>query len=414
LLCIATANAAPANDFVSRHKLQTLLRAGDFNALERTLGGLEKAYEAGRISDDVVDHTYYAFSVADPGFEARLDEWAAAKPKSHRALLGRGAYRRNLGWVYRGDAYYNKTPKPRIRQMQDQFALAKQDLRAVLALKPNSGVAYSYLIEMQVADGSIKRRDALLNAGLRADPTSTGIRRSYLFGLLPWWGGGPMSAKTADYPVQLPVASRRFVAEIERDAATTPRVRPLLGYLDYTTALILTREGRYQEGAEYYDRAIAAGDLWLFHGGAGKNYFWMQNYDKAIASFNRALELRPDIQDFFSWRSWAHGAKGQTEKAIDDINAAVALDPKDPDLLLQQGRTLQHVGRRKEALEAFNAAMLYGEFDDEIWFFRGSLYVNQFSDTKRGLPDLKRARELAPDKSLYFYHYWYARLRSWH
>ena len=95
-------------------------------------------------------------------------------------------------------------------------------LRAALALKPNSGVTYSYLIQMQVADGSIKRRDALLKAGLQADPASSVIRRKYLFGLLPWWGGGPMPAKTADYPVQLPVALRRFVAEIERDAATTP------------------------------------------------------------------------------------------------------------------------------------------------------------------------------------------------
>ena len=304
MICISTVSVAAAGEYVSRHKLQNLLRQGNINALEQTLAGLERAYKAGRISDDVIDHAYYVFASADPDFASQFTKWIAAKPRSHRALIARGMYRRNLGWVFRGDAVYSRLPKRRIDQMIRLFKVAEQDMNAALALKPDSGVSYGYLIEMQIAAGSVNKRDRLLRVGLKADPNSRAIRRNYFFGLLPWWGVGRSSVNDPNYPVALPDALRRFAATVERDAARRPDLQPLRGYLDYTAAEILHREARFQEAAEYYNRALSSGELATFHDKAGQNYYRLQRYDDAIASFNRALELRPNVPGYLKWRSW--------------------------------------------------------------------------------------------------------------
>ncbi len=413
LICACAASTAAAEDYVNRLEFQNLLRQGDFDALERTLAELEQAYDTGGISDDAVDHAYYAFSSADPGFDGQFAKWIAAKPRSHRPLIGRGIFRRNLGWVYRGEALFSNTAKKRIDLMVRHFRLAEQDLLAALVLKPNSGVAYSHLIEMQIAAGSDERRDALLREGLHADPDSLAIRRRYFFGLLPWWGGGPATVSDPRYPVKLSNRLYRFADFVERDAANSPRLAPILGYLDYTVAQILQRKRRYDEAARYFDRAIAINDHWQFHGGAGDNYFRMRRYDDAVASYSRALELRPDTQGFLKLRAVTYRSKGQFNKALDDLNAAVALAPNDPDFLLLKAKTLLQLGRREEAIEALDAALVYGEFEDEIWLIRGSVYLYHFSDPQKALPDLQRARELAPGKFTYRIHLLYARILSW-
>ncbi len=413
LICISTAGMAAADKYASRHKLQNLLRQGDFETLEQTLAGLERAYDAGRISDDIVDHAYYAFSSADPAFDDQFAKWIAAKPRSHRPLLGRGVYRRNLGWVYRGEAFFSETAETRIDLMVRHFRLAEQDLLAALKLKPNSGVAYSYLIEMQIATGSDKRRDALLREGLRADPSSLAIRRRYFFGLLPWWGGGRGTVSDARYPVMLSRRLHTFARSVESDAAGVPRLKPILGYLDYTVAHILRRERRYEEAASFYQQAIAISDHWQFHDGAGENYLRMGRYDDAIAAYSHALQLRPGMQAAYKSRAAAFRSMGRFDKALDDLNTALALAPNDPDYLLLKAKTLLQMGRPRDALAALDAALVYGEFDDEVWLIRGSVYLYHFSDGQRALPDLQRARELAPDKFMYRIHILYARVLSW-
>lgn len=412
-LCLFAASPLSAEQYASRLKLQTMLRQGDFDALEQTLAGLERSYKTGRISDDVVDHAYYAFSSADAGFADQLAKWIAAKPRSHRPLIARGLFHSNLGWIYRGAATFSQTSRQRIAAMQNQFRSAQQDLRAALQLKPDSGVAYSYLIEMEIAGGSPADRDALLRAGLRADPASLAIRRRYFFGLTPWWGGGAPWETDARYPVQLPRALRLFARDVERDAARIPRLKPLLGYLDDTVGEILQRNGQYAQAAAFYKRALTVADYWQFHADAAENYLRMGRFDDAIGGYTRALELRPDVQDYLRRRGVAYLSKGDVARGLEDLDAASKLAPNDPELLLLKAKTLLKIGRVKEALAALDAAVVYGKFDDEIWITRGGVYLYRLSDARRALPDIARARQIAPSRATYVMHYLYALVASW-
>src|SRR5277367_6019573 len=56
-----------------------------------------------------------------------------------------------------------------------------------------------------------------------------------------------------------------------------------------------------------------------------------RQYDKAISSFNEALEMNPDDQlkaTIYADRGGAHGFKGEPGKAIEDFNEAIRIDPK--------------------------------------------------------------------------------------
>jgi len=51
-------------------------------------------------------------------------------------------------------------------------------------------------------------------------------------------------------------------------------------------------------------------------------------YDRAIAYFNKAIELNPRYSDAYNNRGFAYYEKGQYDKAISDYNKAIELNPK--------------------------------------------------------------------------------------
>lgn len=415
LFCVSTVNATASAELVSRHKLQDMLRQGDFDALEQILAGAEQSYEAGQVPDSMVEHAYYAFGSADPELEARFGEWIAAKPGSHQPYLARGTYHRHLGWISRGGAYVRDTPDQRMDLMHKHFELAAQDLKTALARKPSSGVAYGFLIDISMAAGRRDERKALLRTGLKADPRSFTVRRRYLVGLTPWWGGGRSSAKGRQaqaYPVEVPDVLWSFVSEIEQDTAETPALRPLLGYVDFVVAEILRRDGRNEEAVEYYKRAAEFGDFWFFRYQEGRNYHRMKRYGDAIASYSRSLELWPDNTATLKRRARVYRVMEEFEKAFADLDKALSLDPRNPELLLEKAYALRAVGRYEDAVATLDEAFYYGEFNDDVWDARGRLYLYELDDPALAIDDLRRTTELDPTSRRYWYNYGLALYKS--
>jgi tetratricopeptide (TPR) repeat protein len=60
----------------------------------------------------------------------------------------------------------------------------------------------------------------------------------------------------------------------------------------------------------------------------GNAYDNKGQYDKAIADFNRALEISPKFAMAYNNRGNAYDSKGQYDKAISDFNKALELNPK--------------------------------------------------------------------------------------
>src|SRR6267142_7277673 len=82
-----------------------------------------------------------------------------------------------------------------------------------------------------------------------------------------------------------------------------------------TRVITSTKSTREQVGDAYINR--------------GQHYYERQEYDRAIADFNRAIPLKPKwVQMAYGNRGNAYFSKGEDEKAIGSYDKAIELDPK--------------------------------------------------------------------------------------
>jgi tetratricopeptide (TPR) repeat protein len=95
----------------------------------------------------------------------------------------------------------------------------------------------------------------------------------------------------------------------------------------------------------------------------GEDFSGLQQYDRAIADYTKALELKPDYAEAYNDRAFAYYLKGDFDRAITDYTRAINLRPNYP--------------------KAFNS--------------RGVVYMAGGYGRSKSVPDFDRAIELKPD-----------------
>ena len=88
----------------------------------------------------------------------------------------------------------------------------------------------------------------------------------------------------------------------------------LLGFGAYR--VLRGKEKKEKENADAYHKG-------------GDTYDEKGEYDKAIADYNKAIELNPNDADAYYNRGCTYGEMGEYEKAIADFNKAIELNPHD-------------------------------------------------------------------------------------
>jgi len=89
----------------------------------------------------------------------------------------------------------------------------------------------------------------------------------------------------------------------------------------------------------------------------GVDYFNMDLYDRAIASFTEVLELDPDHPDALYYRAIARANNSDFNGAVSDFTKALEKDPYDTDSYIGRGQTWESMGRLKRALADFKKAL---------------------------------------------------------
>jgi tetratricopeptide (TPR) repeat protein len=82
----------------------------------------------------------------------------------------------------------------------------------------------------------------------------------------------------------------------------------------------------------------------------GENYRKMGRYDRALADFNRAIELNPEDATALGGRGETYRAMGRYEEALADFDRGLELDPEDAWALAGRGDTYRAMGRSDEIL----------------------------------------------------------------
>jgi len=125
-------------------------------------------------------------------------------------------------------------------------------------------------------------------------------------------------------------------------------------------------QGRYLEAAGDFSACVAS----------GPEYAW-SHFNRALAlaqagrlldakvSYDRALELDPDLIEARVDRALVELELNQTEQALADLRTAVAAGRREPGVLAALGETLARLGRRDEA-EAMFRDLLSGRPDDVV------------------------------------------------
>ena len=392
----ATAYEAP-----NRLRLLELLRNGDFGALEQALTNTQDAYESGQVSDLAVSYSFRTFDGPDPRLAERLDQWVLREPGSYAARLARARLHITLGWIKRGSKFARNTSDKRFADMRLHFDRAEQDLGAALAANPRLSAAYAWLINIYMVESRREDLNLTMRAGLAASPDSFLIRDQYLHSLVPKWNS--KHHRNAAYLQIL-----RFVDRVRRDSQTYPQLRPLLGFPAYVLHQIQKGEPPFEERLEQIDTALGYGDYYQYRISKAYIYSKHEEYAKALEEFERANELLPLDEDLLSARAKIYRKLGKLEKAFADWDLALRLAPYDPAILMEKVYALIELGRFEEALGALDKALVYGVNSARIWNTKGDILLYQLKDYEQAAPFLKRATDLSPNNSTYWYNYAYA------
>ena len=127
----------------------------------------------------------------------------------------------------------------------------------------------------------------------------------------------------------------------------------------------------------------------------GKKYLKLQQYEKAIECFDKAIELNPKNDSLWAIKGRALQESGQLKEAIDYYDKAIELNPKNDSLWAIKGRALQESGQLKDAIDCFDKAIELNPKNDSSWINKG-IALKDSGQLKEAIECYDKAIELNP------------------
>jgi tetratricopeptide (TPR) repeat protein len=286
-------------------ELLPALHARRFDAADRLLTGYQAAFEHDLAREETVHLGFASFATADAQDGALLDEWIRRSPGSFAAHLALAYYLFHQGWITRGEGGGGSVSDASALRMTTFFDRGRGEVEAALRINPRLTVAYSLLIYAARTDADLDGIAAIAQRGIKEVPASFIVRVAYMQALLPRWGGS--------YE-----AMEKFAAEAQKYATQNPRLRVLLGMVDWDKGDGVIRQDP-SAALSLCDRAIAHGDYYRFYAGRGDANYWLKNYEAALRDLTRAIELFPSGMNGYADRAWTQARLGHPAEVLSDI-----------------------------------------------------------------------------------------------
>ncbi|RAM48686.1 MAG: hypothetical protein C6Y22_26465 [Hapalosiphonaceae cyanobacterium JJU2] len=143
---------------------------------------------------------------------------------------------------------------------------------------------------------------------------------------------------------------------------------------------------RYEEAIASYDKAVEIKpDYYQAWYNRGVALGLLERYEEAIASYDKAVEIKPDYHEAWCGRGVALDQLGQYEEAIASYDKAIKFKPDFPEAWTNRGLILENLHRYKEATASFKRALEINPNFPEVynaWNGLGSIYnsLGQFED----------------------------------
>ncbi|MEQ8972911.1 MAG: tetratricopeptide repeat protein [Coleofasciculus sp. C1-SOL-03] len=132
----------------------------------------------------------------------------------------------------------------------------------------------------------------------------------------------------------------------------------------------------------------------------GYEYCKLEQFEQAIASFDKALQIKPDYHLAWCSRGVALGHLGENEKAIKSFDKALQFKPDDQLAWRNRGLVLVHLGKYKKAIASFDKALQFKPDDHEVWNSKGAVLCDNLGRDKKAIASFDKALQIKPDYHL--------------
>ena len=116
-------------------------------------------------------------------------------------------------------------------------------------------------------------------------------------------------------------------------------------------------------------------------------------WNRAIADYDEAIRLMPEMVFAFNNRGNAYYHKGQFERALRDYDEAIRLMPEFSQAFGNRGNVYRKKGRLDRAIKDYDKAIHLNPEDGQVFADRGLAYEKK-GDKTQALRDFKRAHAL--------------------
>jgi tetratricopeptide (TPR) repeat protein len=141
---------------------------------------------------------------------------------------------------------------------------------------------------------------------------------------------------------------------------------------------------------------VMAADLDDQYYGDGVNFSNLGQYSDAVASYDKAVFIRPNNADAWNNRGVALENLGQYSESVSSYDQAVTLKPGYADAWYNRGVALRKLGRYADAVASYDKALAANQGYIEAWLNRGVAldYLGRYEDA---IASYDKALAIQPD-----------------
>jgi tetratricopeptide (TPR) repeat protein len=161
----------------------------------------------------------------------------------------------------------------------------------------------------------------------------------------------------------------------------------------------------YADSANFYKYAVATNEKSAFaQQYLGNAEYRASNYDDAMESYNKAIELKPDFADAWLNRGILHTKLNQHQKAITDFSKTIEIESGNTQAIELMAKNYSAMGSFIKAAESYDKLIKLGKSSDEIMYSKAYSYYqgNDFMNAQKTLdqtlllhPDMLPALKLS-------------------
>jgi tetratricopeptide (TPR) repeat protein len=192
-----------------------------------------------------------------------------------------------------------------------------------------------------------------------------------------------------------PQQRQEKLAEIKAYLSDSPSLDPVrASQLWHEKGLIHAMGKEYEQAIASWDQALEIKpdkhEAWYNRGIALGN---LGRYEEAIASFDQALEIKPDFHQAWYNRGIALDDLGRYEEAIASYDRALEFKPDFHEAWINRGNALGNLGRYEEAIASYDRSIKINSNSANTYYNKACCYGLQ-NNVELAIENLQRAINL--------------------